>query len=133
MARSAVTGRSAIVPEPTGLRHAICEPDARKGDRMKTTLIALAVVAAFAAPHASADDKAKKNATASGRSLSAPLFERLDRNKDGFVTRDEAKDATELQGRFTELDKNNDGKLSPAEMGALDAERSAAGGSKARK
>ena len=55
------------------------------------------------------------------------LFDRLDKNKDGFVTRDEARDATELQGRFAELDQDNDGKISRSEMRALDDERSAAG------
>jgi hypothetical protein len=65
---------------------------------------------------------------ATGRSGgSAALFERLDRNKDGFVTRDEARDATELQGRFAELDKDNDGKISSSEMHELDRGRSATG------
>jgi len=96
---------------------------------MKTTLIAITVAAAFAAP-ASADDKAQKQTAPAGRtaSVSAALFDRLDKNKDGFVTRDEARDATELQGRFAELDTDNDGKISRAEMRALDNERSAAGG-----
>jgi len=58
---------------------------------------------------------------------SAALFERLDKNKDGFVTRDEARDATELQGRFAELDKDNDGKISRSEMRGLDSDRSATG------
>jgi hypothetical protein len=58
---------------------------------------------------------------------SATLMQRLDRNNDGFVTRDEAKDASELQGRFVELDTNNDNKISAREMQALDRERGAAG------
>ena len=70
-----------------------------------------------------------------GRSSdSAALFERLDRNKDGFVTREEARDAAELQGRFAELDVNNDGKISREEMQAINAKPGAApagaGGSK---
>ena len=82
----------------------------------------------------SIDDQAQKNApgtgsAASGRSTgSAALFERLDKNKDGFITREEARDATELQGRFAELDKDNDGKISAAEIRALDGERRGAAG-----
>lgn len=100
------------------------------------TLISAAVAAAFttllAAPAPAADDKAKA-APAGRTSPSAALFERLDKNKDGFVTRDEARDATELQGRFAELDKDNDGKISRPEMRALDAERSAAGASRSKR
>lgn len=100
------------------------------------TLISAAVAAAFttllAAPAPAADDKAKTAST--GRtSPSAALFDRLDKNGDGFVTRDEARDATELQGRFAELDKDNDGKLSRSEMRGLDSDRSAAGASKAKR
>jgi len=99
-------------------------------------LIPAAAAAAFAAllaaPASAAGDKA--NTAPAGRtSPGAALLERLDRNKDGFVTRDEARDATELQGRFAELDKDNDGKISAAEMRALDSERSAAGSTKAKR
>ena len=94
------------------------------------TLIAIAVAGASAAllavPASAADDKVR-TAPAGRTSPSAALFERLDKNKDGFVTREEARDATELQGRFAELDKDNDGKISAAEMRALDGERSATG------
>jgi hypothetical protein len=105
-------------------------------------LIAMAVAGAFAsalATPASADDdkatpgtKSEKasGSPASGRSGGADaLFERLDKNKDGFVTRDEARDATELQGRFAEMDKDNDGKLSRSEMRGLDRDRRGAAGS----
>ena len=47
-------------------------------------------------------------------------FDMLDRNRDGYISRDEAKDADELQTRFSELDTNNDGKLSREEYDALD-------------
>lgn len=106
-------------------------------------LIAAAVASAFAVPFtASAADndttraapasKSEKahGSSASGRSTgSAALFDRLDKNQDGFVTRDEARDATELQGRFAEADKDNDGKISRSEMRALDNDRRSAAGS----
>jgi Ca2+-binding EF-hand superfamily protein len=79
------------------------------------TLLALAAAAGFAANAA-----AQASAQSDKRSATT-LFERLDKNKDGFVTRDEARDAAELQGRFAELDVDNDGKISRQEMRALDA------------
>jgi len=51
--------------------------------------------------------------TATGSSMT---FRSLDANKDGFVSRDEAKNSNELNRRFNELDKDGDGKLSPQEL-----------------
>ncbi|WP_437194608.1 HlyD family efflux transporter periplasmic adaptor subunit [Planctomicrobium sp. SH527] len=44
------------------------------------------------------------------------FFARLDTNKDGFISQDEAPEM--LKGRFSELDKDADGKLSREEMPA---------------
>lgn len=67
---------------------------------------------------------------AAGGTVNLTGFDRLDRNRDGYISRDEAKDAPELQTRYSELDRNNDGKLSREEYDTLKAE--AAGGSSAR-
>ena len=56
-------------------------------------------------------------------------FEALDQNHDGFISRDEAKDASELNTRFTELDANNDGKLSRDEYNAISKSARGATGS----
>jgi hypothetical protein len=42
-------------------------------------------------------------------------FNDMDKNADGFITREEAKGNTELLGKWKEADTNNDGKLSRAE------------------
>jgi hypothetical protein len=47
-------------------------------------------------------------------------FSALDKNNDGHISRDEAKDAT-WSNRFTELDKDNDGRLSQSEFNAMQA------------
>ena len=101
---------------------------------MIKTLMAIAVAGAFALPVAALASAGSDNivvaqagvnppGTASpgtGSSANATRFDSLDKNRDGFISRDEAKDAMELNTRFSELDKNNDGKLSREEYNALD-------------
>jgi HlyD family secretion protein len=55
------------------------------------------------------------------------LFDRLDKNADGQISRDEAEGEARLNGRFVELDTNNDGKLSRSELQVLESEKSGAG------
>jgi hypothetical protein len=61
-------------------------------------------------------------ARAAGDAGSDARFNDLDRNGDGFVSRDEGRDAEELNTRFSELDANNDGKLSHDEYAVLQRE-----------
>ena len=71
-------------------------------------VMALVIAAAFAAPVAAQ----------SGGGASAGGFAAMDRNNDGYLSRDEARDAS-WSNRFTELDKDNDGRLSQSELEAL--------------
>lgn len=93
------------------------------------TLIAVAVASAFPSlVLAQAATSQPQEGSATGRTTgSSALFNRLDKNNDGFVSRDEARDATELQGRFAELDKDNDGKISANEMRGIDNDHGATG------
>jgi hypothetical protein len=50
----------------------------------------------------------------------------MDKNKDGSISREEAK-GTPLEKDFSKLDKDGDGKLSPAEQAAAPAPGSGAG------
>src|SRR3954451_11608572 len=83
---------------------------------MIRTLMAVALTGAFALPAAvasAADDMAtrpSKPAASSSGATTAARFDELDKNHDGFISRDEGKDAEELNTRFTELDTNNDNK-----------------------
>lgn len=66
-------------------------------------------------PHGMNDSsRASSNGATAGRG-----FDRLDKNHDGFISRDEAQDAKELNTRFSELDANNDGKISREEYNAV--------------
>lgn len=105
------------------------------------TLVAAAVAAAFAFPLASyaAGDKASsassgdtKSSSASGGATKSDggaeaMFESMDKNKDGSISKDEAK-GTPYDKDFAKLDKNSDGKLSPQEHAAAPAGKASAGG-----
>ena len=74
-------------------------------------LIALAVAAAWTGVARPATPTPQDRLVS--RSVQADRrFDELDRNGDGFLSRDEADEARELDTRFSELDANNDGKLS---------------------
>ena len=102
---------------------------------MKKQLITLAIAAAFAAPalaqspgRTTTDPKDSnpaappvtygKDRAAAG--ASAGSFTSMDRNSDGYISRDEAREAT-WNSRFSELDKDNDSRLSQGEYGSLGA------------
>ena len=103
------------------------------------SLIAAAVAAVFALPlsvNAAGTEKSGTPSAGTGSSAdksgmsgnggAASSMKRLDTNKDGSVSREEAKKDTNISKRFSELDKDNDGKLSTTEMNASQAP--AAGG-----
>jgi EF hand domain-containing protein len=86
----------------------------------RRTLISLSIAAALALPLTAqaGGDKAASNASqGSSASGAEAMFKSLDKNKDGFVSRDEAK-GTPHEKDFAKLDKNHDGKLSRAEHAA---------------
>lgn len=51
-------------------------------------------------------------------------FKALDRNGDGYISRDELMSDKALSGGFNNADKNGDGKLDMSEFQALEADRS---------
>jgi hypothetical protein len=101
------------------------------------TMIALAVAAGFSMTAYAGGDKSASGAStdksaAAGASSSGAekMFQALDKNKDGSVSREEAK-GTPHDKDFAQLDKNNDGKLSRQEHAAAPehaGEKAASGG-----
>lgn len=53
--------------------------------------------------------------TVGGTASDASLFKELDKDKDGQVSKDEAKRSADVQARFKDLDKDGDGKISMTE------------------
>jgi len=62
-----------------------------------------------------------KGGSTAGATSRRGRFDALDKNHDGYISRDEAKDASELNTRFSELDANNDGKLSRDEYNSMNS------------
>jgi hypothetical protein len=87
--------------------------------KLSSMLVLAAAVALPTAVLAQADSPTRAP-SASGttpRDASAPMtFNSLDTNKDGHVSREEAKNSSELTRQFSQLDKDGDGKLSADEL-----------------
>jgi EF hand domain-containing protein len=101
----------------------------RRSDCMRTKLIVIALAAAFPLgayaqgtkqpdqqqrPGASSPTPAPQGAA--GGSSAGGSHSRLDINRDGKISREEAKASSELSSRFNELDKNRDGSLTAEEL-----------------
>ena len=71
-----------------------------------------------AAPPAAPGKVDRQAGKESAAGATAGGFSAMDRNSDGYISREEARDAT-WSNRFTELDKDNDGRLSQGEFSAL--------------
>ncbi len=83
-------------------------------------LIAVSIAAAFAMPltaGAAGDKSTSASSSSAGNSGAEKMFEALDKNKDGYLSREEVK-GTPHEKEFDTLDKNHDGKLSRAEHAA---------------
>ncbi len=78
----------------------------------RNAAIVLAASATFGAAAVMAADKSQEP---------NPKFEQLDRNHDGFITRDEVSGIRDFGRAFDEADANKDGKLDPAEFAKADA------------
>lgn len=50
----------------------------------------------------------------------APMFKELDTNKDGYISRDEARRSADTSARFNEMDADRDGRISAAEWKAAE-------------
>lgn len=77
-------------------------------------------------PGAAGTPSTSSDATAGS---SGAIFSRMDTNRDGYVSREEARAHTDLTGQFSTLDKDGDGRLSASEMGGWSGASSGATGS----
>lgn len=101
---------------------------------MRTKLIVIALAAAFplgvyAQGTTKPDQQQRPGASSPTPAPAAGGAASLDTNRDGLISREEAKASSELSSRFNELDKNRDGSLSAEELGASGSGGSPGGGS----
>src|SRR5581483_7306050 len=82
--------------------------------RARRALLAFVVACAFAPTLAAAQDKAAYNQRAAARY--AALFQALDRDGDGTVTREEAHADLNFVPYFDDMDINRDGSVTGAEL-----------------
>jgi hypothetical protein len=86
----------------------------------RKSLLAAVLAAIFALPFAvqAGNDKATASTAASAHDGGAEaMFKSMDKNGDGFISKDEAKGSPH-EAEFAALDKNGDGKLSRSEHAA---------------
>ena len=82
--------------------------------------IPLSAISAEATP-LSTGNSSTKNTPAAPMPLAtkdqpAPMFDALDTNHDGYVTKEEAKRSADVTVRFKDLDTNHDGRISASEF-----------------
>ena len=90
---------------------------------MRKNWISAAVLTALVAPLmlAQADDRTEYNRRAAARD--SALFQSLDRNGDGAVTREETKGDLDFGPRFDDIDINRDGTITRDELQRYIAQR----------
>jgi hypothetical protein len=84
---------------------------------MKKELMVLALAATLAAP-AFGQSAGRGLEAKDTNPAAAGGFSTMDRNNDGYLSREEVRDAP-WNNRFSELDKDNDGRISQREFDAL--------------
>lgn len=76
-----------------------------------------AALAAEPAPSPAGSPPGKEAPAApAAKEQTPPLFEQLDTNHDGYVTKEEAKRSAEVTARFKELDSDQDGRIAAVEF-----------------
>jgi len=77
--------------------------------------MALAISSAYAADTAKDKDKSAMGTVGSATRSDDSTFAKLDKNKDGYISKAEAMGSAALSKDFAKFDLNNDGKLNRAE------------------
>ena len=91
----------------------------------KSAVLAAAALALAAGSAWSADKTSKKSEAANMSRSDDSGFAKLDKNKDGYISKAEARGEKTLRANFKKWDMNNDGKINRAEYLAAMAKEDA--------
>lgn len=78
-------------------------------------------------PGASSSTSRSSAADTSGSMQPSAMFKRLDKDKDGTISKSEAKASKDLTARFEQVDTDRDGKITVSEWQAANMDAGAAG------
>jgi EF hand len=89
-----------------------------KADREKSASGSATSRSGSASTRGGADTSASSSGISgsAGASVSASEFRKMDKNKDGFLSKDEVEGNASLSSSFDQMDKNHDGKLARSEV-----------------
>ncbi len=90
-------------------------------ERLRIALLTAAVITSFNSAAVAAQSSAPASPEPGVAATSPPAFQRLDTNRDGYLSRDETRGLVNFTAAFGDADDNRDGRLDPDEFAKAQA------------